>query len=285
MKKIIISLFAVGLSFGMAANAQMQGGQGLGGNNNVGTSQVQQKAQIHEPGTGVGTTSAEPLRTQLRENNEGVRTELKNTIEAEREKVAEVRNEVRNQVASGSSSSSDAIRATVQKMQEERDSFRVRVESLKQEAKTKMTQERESLKVKLQVVKDEAKKATVQKLDENINNLNSNFVEKFTKNLTDFDTYLTKLVDKASATSTTKDLTTFVGAVESAKAAVASAKTAVEAQAKKVYTITVSTEANLKSDVSSVRQLLNNDLKSVRDLVQAAHSATVIALTEFNKIK
>ncbi|MHB9019346.1 MAG: hypothetical protein ACYC3G_00510 [Minisyncoccota bacterium] len=284
MKKIIISLIAVGLSFGMAANAQMKGGQGLGGSS-AGVSQVQQQAQIHEPGTGLGTTSVEPLRTQVRENNEGVKTELKNTIEVEREKMAEVRNEIRDQVASGSAVSSEAVRAAVQKMQEERNSFRVRVESLKQEAKTKMAQEREALKVRLQVVKDEAKKATVQKLDENINNLNSNFVEKFTKNLTDFDTYLSKLVDKASATSTTKDLTAFNSAVGSAKAAIASAKAAVEAQTNKVYTIAVSSEANLKSDVSSVRGLLNNDLKSVRDLVQAAHSATVIALTEFNKIK
>jgi len=187
--------------------------------------------------------------------------------------------------------SSEAMKEALGKVRVEREAFQVRMEAVRSEVKTKIDQEKADLKVRLQVIKDEAKKAAAQKLDENMNNLNANFTAKFTKSLTDFDTYLSRLVDKASATSTTtasvaaKDTTAFNAAVESAKAAIVSARTAVEAQANKVYSITVSTEANLKSDVSSVRNTLNTDLKSVRDLVQAAHSATVKVLNEFNKIK
>jgi len=182
--------------------------------------------------------------------------------------------------------SSRAAKEALNMVKAEREAFQKKMEALKSEFKVKRDQEKAALKTKLQDIKDEAKKVTVQKLDENINKVSSNFVEKFTKNLTDFDTYLSKLVNKASATSTAaKDMTAFNVAVESAKVAIVSARTAVEAQAKQTYSIAISTEANLKSDISSVKNTLNADLKSVRDLVQAAHLATVKALNEFNKIK
>lgn len=236
MKKIVLSLAAVALSFGMAANAQMQGGQGLG-ENNVEKPLIQKQAQ-----------------------NAG------------------------NMAYPRLSTTSEAVKEAVKKMQEERSAFKVRVEASKKEAQENRIQAKEALKTKLQGIKDEKKKAAVQRLEDNMSKLNSNFIEKWTKNLTNFDDYLAKLVEKAN-TFTGKDLTAFNNAIESAKASIVSARTALEAQAKKVYAITVSTEENLKLDVSSVREMLNNDLKIVKDLVQAAHSETVNALTEFNKVK
>ncbi len=183
-------------------------------------------------------------------------------------------------------STSEALKQAREQIRIEKDAFKSKMETLKAEVKTKRDQERTALKNKLNEIKDSAKKAAVQRLDENINKLNSNFVEKWTKNLSDFDTNLSRLIDRASTTSaTTTDLTAFTAAVDAARAAIASARTALQAQAQKTYSLAVSTEANLKVDVSAVRESLNWDLKAVKDLVQNAHLSLVKVLTEFNKIK
>jgi len=246
MQKIIIGLVAVGLSISMMAGAQMNG-QG----SNAGLQDGVEAQQLRVGAQGVAKTAYPRLAT-----------------------------------------SSEAVQAAIKNMQVEREAFKAKIEGAREEMLTKREQEREALKTKLQGIQDEKKKAAVQKLDENMNKLNSNFVERWTKNLSDFDIYLSKLVVSGNATSTvvatsttSKDLTSFNTAIESAKTAIVSARTAVEAQSKKSYNIAISTEANLKSDVSSVRDALNKDLKAVKDLVQAAHLAVVKALTEFNKVK
>jgi coenzyme F420-reducing hydrogenase delta subunit len=238
MNKIIISLVALSVSFGLVANAQIQGDE-----QNIKAGSV--NVQMNAAKAGLIKVTYPKLAT-----------------------------------------SSKAVKETLEKVKIEREAFKTKMEAAKEEIKTKREQEKEALKVRLQDIKSAAKKVTIQKLDENMNKLNSNFVEKFTKNLTDFDTYLSRLVDKASATSTaSKDMTAFNSTVESARTAIVAARTAVEAQSKKTYGVTFSTEVNLRSDVASIKGILNNDLKLVRDLVQAAHLATVKVLTEFNKIK
>lgn len=289
MNKIIIGLVALSVSFGSAVNAQQtKGGQGLGlkvtgveVSSAPVQAQVKEKAQIHEPGTGLGT----PVKTQVGEANKGVKTEIKNVIRVGQEKAAEVKNEIKNKLMLGKTVSSEAVKATVQKMQEEKEAFRVRVEASKEEVKTKREQEKEALKARLQAVKNEAKKAAVQRLDESMNKINSNFVERSANNLTKFDDYLAKLVANAGAVSDDKDLTDFNSAVESAKMAMAAARTSIEVQAQRSYAIAVSTEENLRSDVSVAKEALNSDLKSVKNSIQEAHSALVKTLTEFNKIK
>jgi chromosome segregation ATPase len=285
MKKIIISFAAVAMSLAMAAGAQTQSGP-----DPISPVQIQGTVKVG------AATSAKTLEIQTKEAKPKAETENA-LIKAFQEKVTAAKNKLISEKAS----SSEAVKAKAEILKEEvkakkeqaqerlkaeKEAFKTKIEAAKEEVKVKREQEKAALKIKLQAIKDEAKKATVQKLDDGMNKLNSNFVEKMTKSLSDFDTYLSRLADKASATSTvSRDLTVFNAAVESARIAIASARTAVEAQAKKTYNITVSTEVNLKADVSSVKNTLNSDLKSVKDLVQMAHSAVVKVLNEFNKIK
>lgn len=181
-------------------------------------------------------------------------------------------------------STSEALKQVRDQIRVEKDAFRSKMETLKTEVKAKREQEKIALKTKLQAIRDDAKKAAVQRLDENMNKLNSSFAEKWTTVLTDLDTHLARLIDKASTTSAT-DTTAFTAAVDAARSAIASARTAVQAQAQKTYNFAISTEATLKTDVSAAREVLNTDLKSVKDLVQSAHLAVVKVLNEFNKIK
>ena len=200
----------------------------------------------------------------------------------------EIRNEIRTMVASGTASSSQAVKSLVQKMQEERDAFRSNVDSLRAEAQSKETKARQELQTKLQAIKNQTKVAAVENVDQNIAKINSGFIDRWTNATSQLDSFLAKIVSGVSAvaaSSTGKDLTAVNSAISDANNAISAAKSAIETQAQKTYTITITTEANLKADVSATRTALNKDLSSVKDLIQVAHSAVTKALIEYNKIK
>ncbi len=254
MKKIIIGLVAVGLSLSMAASAQMNG----------------QKVQIHEPSTGL---------------QEGVEPQqLKVGVQAGQA------GQAGKQIAYPSlATSSNAVKAAVKNMQIERDAFMERVEANREAAVANRAQVKEELKTKLQNIQNEAKKKAVERLDENFVKINANFVEKWTDAVSRIDASLAKIVsavnESATSTSTSPDLTMINTMIGEANLDIASAKAAIEDQAQKAYAVTVTTEENLKMDVFSVRDLLNTDLKSVREMIKAAHASVVDVLVEYNKIK
>ncbi len=297
MNKIIISLAVIAASFGLVANAQMQDGNSNIQVKGVTVSPVQERDDLLKATKGqeskyqdllkqTQNTEAKQLRTQVKETVQGLKTELKNEIKTGQEKMVETRRQIRNEVATGQKAISEIARETVEKMKTEREAFKVRVEALKEEFQAKRKVEKEQLKNRLQILKDEKKKAIVQRVDENFNQLNSKFAEKWSKTLVNLDEWLAKIAENSNIEAEKgKDVTGVNTAIESAKAAIASAKTVIEEQAKKTYSITIITEANLKFDVSAARTGLNNDLKVVRDLVQEANKSVVSAFTEFNKIK
>ncbi|MEK7478546.1 MAG: hypothetical protein AAB626_01310, partial [Patescibacteria group bacterium] len=104
MNKIIISLAVVAMSFSMAANAQTQGDQSLKINPRTykvgeGVNSVEVSAvQAQEKTQTVSGTAAEALKTQVKEANNGLKTETKNTIKAEQEKAVEVKKEAKEKV-------------------------------------------------------------------------------------------------------------------------------------------------------------------------------------------
>jgi hypothetical protein len=304
-KKIIYSLAALSMILGITASAQ------------VPPVSVRSQAQVSAENKAIRAEMQNTIQTG-KENVINAKKEIRSEISLKNASSSEAVNTARLEVKSlrenkasslkaakqdrvelrsmvASATSTEAINAARANLQEMRmiaasSSEAVRaamanVRELQVAARNQREQDRTALQAKLQVVKDANKKAVVEKLYNNINDLNSNFVNAWTKNLSDLSSYVSALVSKASTASTTADLTAFNNAVASANTAIAAAQTALTAQAAKTYTITVSTEANLKTDVSSVRNRLNGDLKSLRDLMQSAHSAVVRVLNEFNKIK
>jgi hypothetical protein len=164
--------------------------------------------------------------------------------------------------------------------------FRAQVQQARQELQTKREEARTQLKAQLQVIKDDQKKAVVERLDQNINDLNAKFAEQWTNVLVKLDAYLATTTTQASAEAASgKDISAVTTAINSAQTAISAAKSAVEAQSQKNYTITVVSEQTLKANVSDTRNTLNTDLKSVRDLMLAAQQAVINAMSELNKIK
>lgn len=137
-----------------------------------------------------------------------------------------------------------------------------------------VTQRREALKNKLSEFRDEHKKQLVERLNTRLGEVNKKRTNKMTEHLDKFEEVLAKLTTRSSDLKAKgKDTVNADNLLGSAKAAIDSAKSAVSTQAGKVYTPTILSETSAKTDVGNSMKTLQSDLKSVRELVQAARKA------------
>lgn len=121
---------------------------------------------------------------------------------------------------------------------------------------------RAAFKEKLAEIKDEKKQKIIEKLDTRFNEVNAKRTAQMTKHLDKMSEILGKVT----------------GDTSSARAAIQTARDAVTVQAAKTYVITISTEANLKTDVGKVRSQLEADLRAVNELVIAARKAVQVLI-------
>lgn len=137
-----------------------------------------------------------------------------------------------------------------------------RVQTKREEVKEIVAIRKEEFKAKLQAIKDEKKKALVNRIDTKLTNVNTKHTDRFTQVLSNLQIVLDKITEDVDKTA--------------AQAAIGAAKLAVENQAAKTYTITISTETALRSDVGVVTSQLRQDLvathKAVVDAKQAVQA-------------
>lgn len=118
---------------------------------------------------------------------------------------------------------------------------------------------KEEFKAKLAIIKDKRKKALVERIDAKLTNTNIKHTDRFTQVLSNLQIILDKISEDADKTV--------------AQSAIDAAKAAVETQAAKTYTITISAENSLKPDVGAVTSQLRQDLMITHKLVVDAKQA------------
>lgn len=128
---------------------------------------------------------------------------------------------------------------------------------------------KEEFKAKLQTIRDEKKKALVERIDAKLTHVNVKHTDRFTQVLSNLQTILDKISEDTDKTD--------------AQAAIDTAQAAVETQAAKIYTITISAETALRSDVGAVTSQLRLDLMATHKLIIDAKQA-VQALRTNNAI-
>jgi len=141
-----------------------------------------------------------------------------------------------------------------------------RVQVKREEIKELVATKRQEFKAKLQIIKDNKKKALVERIDTKLSNVNTKHTDRFAQALSN----LQVLLDKISLTATEKSV---LADIATAQIAIDAAKFAVETQAAKIYTITISTESALRSDVGTVTSQLRQDLAATHKLVVDAKQA------------
>lgn len=136
-----------------------------------------------------------------------------------------------------------------------------------------------ALKAKLNSFRNKQKAQIVERLNNELNNINKKMILHFQRVLEVMSTILNKLEARVnSSTPDIKDPTLAKEAINDAKLTIASANAAVSAQAAKDYTVSLTTEARAKTDLQTVRKQLHDDLKVVHQSVADAKKSVARAI-------
>lgn len=221
--------------------------------------------------------NVEQREVQKRDQQKKVRAEAKDTREADREKVQATREETRAKtqgVRENVRVDREAVRTDFQNKKEElrtqilekREETKVRFEASRDEAKKRLETAREEFKKKLEQIRDERKKQTAVRLEEQVNRQNERWTAHFVNVLERLEEVLGKIEVRADkAVSLGKDVSAVKTALQEAENAIMSAHSAVEAQAKKVYTIQITKEQEMRSAFQATKEQLKRDLAGLRD--------------------
>jgi hypothetical protein len=140
------------------------------------------------------------------------------------------------------------------------------ITQLKNTIKTNAAEARAEFKAKLETIKDEKKKLLVGRIDSKIAEINKRTTDRYLKTLEQLQMF----VDRVSAS----DAATLANRT-AAQNAINAAKTAVEAQAAKTYTIEITDEETLKTNVGTVVSQFRKDLTTVHELIVKARLSVV----------
>ncbi|MBF8249587.1 MAG: hypothetical protein HW400_188 [Candidatus Levybacteria bacterium] len=142
------------------------------------------------------------------------------------------------------------------------------VSKIKEDAKVMIQAKRDEFKAKLQTIKDLRKKTLVERIDAKLAEVNKNHTTRFTEILVRLQGFLDKIKQSPTATNST-----VLADITAVQTAIDTAKTAVDTQAAKAYTIGITDETSLKINVGATVSQLRLDLMAVYKLVIDAKQA------------
>lgn len=182
--------------------------------------------------------------------------------------------------------------AAKQELSQKKAEFQTAVQGIREKMQSEIKAKETELKTQVKKIKDIAKQQAVQKMYANLNDMNKRMTDQFVKSLNQLADVLDKIKSrtaKAQAAGTGGtggiDIKTVQTAIANAENAIALARTAVQSQAGKAYSITVQSDTSAKLDVSKVRDNLKKDLKIAQDAVKSAREAVHTAATTLGKIQ
>ena len=177
-------------------------------------------------------------------------------------------------IFSTSSVKADTRFEEFKKMAEERaEQAKERVEKIREEAKERIKNKREEVEQKISKLRDQKKKDSALKINNQLDNINQIWTNHFLNVLNRLDEVLQKIAsrtEKASANG--KDVANVKIAIQTAVQKIATARTAVENQAKKTYlvdTTAISQADQTSNDQSSLVSKLREQFKIQKDLLKA----------------
>ena len=170
----------------------------------------------------------------------------------------------------------------VMSMQE---NFANAVEASREASKREFEDHKTAFRQQLALMKDAKKQAIVERLNTNCQDINQKRTDKMAAMLAKLSLILTNVTNSAASSSAAgKDTTAVDAAVTSAQTAIADAQATVAVQAGTTCTITISSEANVKTDVGKVVSGLQENLKSVYEKVLVARRAVSDAIRALARV-
>lgn len=136
----------------------------------------------------------------------------------------------------------------------------------KEEAMAIARTKKEEFKTRIQTLKDQKKKILIEKIDRKLAKINQKQTTKFSEVLVRLQGFLDKIKQSATDAKVLSD-------IASAQTAIDTAKTALDIQTSKNYTIEIADETTLKINAGTVVSQLRQDLTAVHKLIVEAKQA------------
>ncbi len=154
-----------------------------------------------------------------------------------------------------------------------------RVENKAEALKEKVASKTAALRLKLQVFKDQKKAGIAERINSNLNRINQNQTEQMQKHLDTMSAILDKLENRVNqANPDIKDPAAAKAAITKAREIIATTSAAVQTQEQKDYTIQVTSEARIKTDIKAQRDKLHTDLLALRKMIIEAKQSVATAI-------
>lgn len=179
---------------------------------------------------------------------------------------------------------SEMTEAQKMEMEAKREALKAEFEAKREAAKKELEEKKKSFEDRVTKIRDENKQDIARRLRDQLQRLNERFTKHFIEVLEKLDAVVARIEERRARAEARGVVTTEVTtALETAKSKLAAARTAVTAQAGKVYDITFDA-TQPKTAFKAVQEQLRADLKVVREIVFAARDAVHDAAVALGKV-
>jgi DNA repair exonuclease SbcCD ATPase subunit len=157
-----------------------------------------------------------------------------------------------------------------------REKFTEELEDQRKKAQEEYKEKHKEFTDKLKLIRDEKKKETVENIEKRLNEINAKRTTVMTKQVDELSQKLERIIAEGAAQKADgSDTTELDKAITDAQAAITTARSAITTQASKSYSIDITTEASVGSDVRTVIAQLEKDILSTYQTVKAVRAAVL----------
>ena len=164
--------------------------------------------------------------------------------------------------------------------------FRNTVFNRREELKKIIEENKKELKNRLKIIKNEQKQKIVERIYEQINNLNERMIIHYLDILEKLEKVLVKIETQAAkAKINEKDISLVEITIAQAKTLIENAREIIKNQSEKIYyPAEINSEGSLRIEVGKIRQQLHQDLKNVELMVKTSKEAVKEAAIQLVQI-
>ncbi len=209
----------------------------------------------------------------------------RNRNQVKREEVRKEIDAIKNELSAKKETYKEEMSALLQSIKTKRQGFKAEFETAKTEAGIKITAARTSFLASLKNVRDENKKTSAEKIVSTLQALNMKFTDQFSNKIDQIENILVSIESRIKkAEDKGLDVTTVKTQVEKAKQSIADARTAISTQTQKIYSVDVTNDTTLKTQMKTLRNDFSSDIKNVYTTVKSAHMAVKTTATTLAQI-
>lgn len=224
------------------------------------------------------------LNQEREQNMEDIKAKMQNTLQERKDLTQEQKDNIKSQVKE----LSDKQKEIIETIKIKREEFKNQMELNKETLKAKIEEARATLKTNLLKIKDERKQGIVENIADRITELNATLTERLSSRVDQIEGVLAGIksrTDKAEKAGL--DVTAVKESITKVEDAISKARASILSQSEKSYTINITTETALKTDVTKTRDSFKADIKATEDMVKKAHEQIVLtakALAQIPKV-